>query len=101
PVIAVVERYVGAFRGTGIEQAAADGVRAHDRYEFPGRQAGIDLPPGLAVVVGAKHMRTEPVLTVIVHGRVGGRRIERRSVEGAHLLPRLQDRRSHVLPVLT
>src|SRR6185437_16661327 len=52
-------------------------------------------------IVSAKDMRSEMIRTVVVHGRVRRRWIERGGINGAHLLPGLQPARSHVLPVLT
>ena len=57
PVVAVVERHVEAVLRAGVEQAAARRILAYHVGVIVGRNAGDDLRPGAAEVVGPEQVR--------------------------------------------
>src|SRR6266404_5392074 len=68
--------------------------------ESVGRNAGVDLRPGLSIVGGLIKKWTEVVKLVHRSGKVSRRRIERRSFNGIHLYPLRHAFRRDVFPVL-
>jgi hypothetical protein len=100
PMVAVVPRDVDAALGSGEEQAFARGIFADGVDGFVVGQAGDDLLPGLAAVVGAVDIRMQVVEAEAVDGSVGGCLIEMRGVQLGDFAPRSELGRRDVLPVL-
>ena len=85
PVIAIVERDVDLRFGAGEEQSLALRILAHDADRRAAGNAGDDLLPRLAAVVGAVDVRVHVVEAQRVDRRVGGQRIEAARIDGEHL----------------
>src|SRR5436305_8485484 len=83
PVRAIVKRDLDTGFGSGEEQSTARGVLADGACEVVAGEAGGDLHPGCAVVVGLEEVGREVIPFVAVGGEIGGRGIVRRRLDDA------------------
>ena len=89
PVIAVVERHPDLRVGRGVEQSLLPRIFADRVGRRAGRDAGVDLRPGLAAVVRAPEVRIEVVDAHGVRRRVRGQRVEVAGLDVEDARPRL------------
>ncbi len=99
PVVAVVERHVDLRFGSGEEQALPLRILADDADGRAARNAGDDLLPRLAAVVGPVDVRVHVVDPQRVDSRVRRQRIETSRIDDEHLHEVGDLRRRDVGPV--
>ena len=98
PVIAVIKRHPDLGIGRSVEQPLLPGIFA-DRVGHRARSdAGVDLGPALAAIVGAPEVRIHVVDPHRVRRGVGGQRVEVAGVQIEDPGPRLDRRRGHIGP---
>src|ERR1700694_2119192 len=80
---ALVTRDMDTGFSSGEEQSTARGVLADGAREVVAGDAGGDLRPGCAVVVGLEEIGREVIPLVAIGGEIGGRGIVRRRLDDA------------------